>query len=596
MQKILNDPERFVDEMLEGIVAAHPAELRRAGRRGDRPRRRPGRRQGRRSRPAAARATCRCSWATSGEGLLDGAAIGDVFASPRADQMLEVTRAVSGGARRAVPLRQLRRRRDELRPRRRAGRRVEGIEVRTVLGADDVASAPPERADRRRGIAGIFFLYKVAGAAAAEGALAGRGRRASPSAPPTGCGRWASRSRRARSRRPASRRSSCPTARWRSGWASTASRASAAAPLETADRIADELVDAILADLPWPAGDAVAVLVNGLGATPKEELYILYRRVARRASTAQGLAVHRVWVGEYATSLEMAGASVSPAAARRRAARPRRRTRSRRRSSSRRERAGARPTAGSRRSCVAIAAALVEARDELNRLDGVGRRRRPRADGATGRGGARRASRPTLADAGAAGRGPGDRDGARPPGTVDRRHAHRVRAASPRPRSSPAATRRGCRPSPPCSRRPATRSRHAARSRPATGRCSTRSRRPRRRSAPRRTRAARRRDGARERGRGRRRRRDGDERHGRDDRSRGLARRSSRAATRTRARGSSRSCSPPRRRQKPASRSGRRRQRRVDLVPGSRFGARWIPSFAQPSGSRSCRSDTSCST
>jgi dihydroxyacetone kinase-like protein len=81
-------------------------------------------------------------------------------------------------------------------------------------------------------------------------------------------------------------------------------------PLETADQIAAELTGAILADLPYARGDEVAVLVNGLGATPKEELYILYRGVSRLLADA-GLRVHRVLVGEYATSLEMAGASLS---------------------------------------------------------------------------------------------------------------------------------------------------------------------------------------------------------------------------------------------------------------------------------------------
>jgi dihydroxyacetone kinase-like protein len=81
-------------------------------------------------------------------------------------------------------------------------------------------------------------------------------------------------------------------------------------PLATADEIAQELMRTILADLPYQRGDEVGVLVNGLGATPKEELYILYRSVARILA-AEGIAVHRVWVGEYATSLEMAGASVT---------------------------------------------------------------------------------------------------------------------------------------------------------------------------------------------------------------------------------------------------------------------------------------------
>ena len=81
-------------------------------------------------------------------------------------------------------------------------------------------------------------------------------------------------------------------------------------PLETADEIAAELTRAILTDLPYRSGDEVAVLVNGLGATPKEELYILYRGV-KRILDAEGIRVHRVWVGEYATSLEMAGASLT---------------------------------------------------------------------------------------------------------------------------------------------------------------------------------------------------------------------------------------------------------------------------------------------
>jgi dihydroxyacetone kinase len=80
--------------------------------------------------------------------------------------------------------------------------------------------------------------------------------------------------------------------------------------LETADEITNYLIDALLTDLPHRRGDRVDVLVNGLGATPIEELYIVYRQAAERLDAA-GLAVRRAWVGEYATSLEMAGASIS---------------------------------------------------------------------------------------------------------------------------------------------------------------------------------------------------------------------------------------------------------------------------------------------
>ena len=80
--------------------------------------------------------------------------------------------------------------------------------------------------------------------------------------------------------------------------------------LESADRIATDLIEKIAADFPLARGDNVAVLVNGLGATPLEELYVLYRHV-RRTLDGMGVVVRRTYVGEFATSLEMAGASLS---------------------------------------------------------------------------------------------------------------------------------------------------------------------------------------------------------------------------------------------------------------------------------------------
>lgn len=81
-------------------------------------------------------------------------------------------------------------------------------------------------------------------------------------------------------------------------------------PLMSADDIAAELLSRVTAELGLVSGDRVAVLVNGLGATPPEELYLLYRRVHLLLGE-RGVTVHRAWVGEYATSLEMAGASLS---------------------------------------------------------------------------------------------------------------------------------------------------------------------------------------------------------------------------------------------------------------------------------------------
>ncbi|MBI3751336.1 MAG: dihydroxyacetone kinase subunit DhaK [Chloroflexi bacterium] len=307
MQKILNDPAAFVDEMLEGIIAAHPGQLRmpaaRAIVRADAP-----------VRGKVAIATGGGSghlpvfMGYVGRGLVDGAAIGNVFASPSSDQMLDVTHAIDGGAGVLYVYGNY------------GGDRLnfdlaaelaadDGIEVRTILGADDVASAPPERADSRRGIAGIFFLYKVAGAAAAAGAtldavvtvtqraaaaLRTMGVALSPcTIPAAGVPTF-----------------ELPAGQMEIGMGIHGEPGVRRGALESADQIAGELLTAILADLPYRRGDSVGVLVNGLGATPKEELYILYRAVARLLD-GEGIAVHRVWIGEYATSLEMAGASVS---------------------------------------------------------------------------------------------------------------------------------------------------------------------------------------------------------------------------------------------------------------------------------------------
>jgi phosphoenolpyruvate---glycerone phosphotransferase subunit DhaK len=307
MQKILNDPDRFVDEMLEGILAAHPDQLRRVGTRGI----------ARAGAPDPGHVAVVSGGGSGhlpvflgyvGTGLLAGTAIGEVFASPSADQMLEVTEAVSAGA---GVLYIYGNYGGDVMNFDLAGElaAASGIEVRTVLVTDDVASAPPERADRRRGIAGMFLLFKVAGAAAARGAslddvvaitaraadgLRTMGVALSPcTIPAAGVPTF-----------------EVPDGEMEIGMGIHGEPGVRRGSLEPADRIADELIDTILADRDFPAGSRVAVLVNGLGATPKEELYILYRRVAQRLAERR-LEVHRVWIGEYATSLEMAGASVS---------------------------------------------------------------------------------------------------------------------------------------------------------------------------------------------------------------------------------------------------------------------------------------------
>ena len=243
-----------------------------------------------------------------GEGMVDGVAVGDVFASPSSEQVLAVTRDVSRGA--GVVYVYGNYSGDLLN----FGLGAElaladGIETRTVLGCDDIASAAPGSESDRRGIAGMFFLFKVAGARAREGGAlddvvavteaASRGLRSmgvalSPCTVPA-AGRATF---------------DLPTGVMEIGMGIHGEPGVRTGRLEAADRVAEELVRGLESDLPYRPGDRVAVLVNGLGATPLEELYIVYRRV-HQVLTEDGITVARAWVGEFATSLEMAGASVS---------------------------------------------------------------------------------------------------------------------------------------------------------------------------------------------------------------------------------------------------------------------------------------------
>lgn len=308
MQKLINRPGDFVDEMLEGVLLAYPDRLRRTE-------------DSRAIVRAEAPVKGKVGIATGGgsghlpvfmgyvgKGLADGVAVGNVFASPSSEQMLAVTRAVNGGKGvlhlygnyggdcmnfgLAAELAE-----------------ADGIEVRTVLGADDVASAPKGEEARRRGIAGIFFLYKVAGACAEGGAdLRTLHETASRAASATrSMGVALSPCIVPAAGRPTFE---VPEGQMEIGMGIHGEPGVRRGPLEPVDKIVDAILEAILADLPHMRGDRVDVLVNGLGATPVEELYITYRHVARLLKSA-GLVVRRPWVGEYATALEMAGMSIS---------------------------------------------------------------------------------------------------------------------------------------------------------------------------------------------------------------------------------------------------------------------------------------------
>lgn len=309
MKKILNQPADFVPEMLDGLLKAHPDQLAFAGDdvhcivRAESP-----------VQGKVALATGGGSGHLPvflgyvGKGMLDGCAVGDVFASPSADQMFEVTKRIHGG--KGVVYIYGNYGGDVMNFDMSAEMAsMEDIEVRTVLVKDDVASAPRAESGRRRGVAGMVFAFKVAGAMAdrggslddvvrvAEKMLAGTGTMGVALSPVTV----------PRAGRPTF---SIGDNEMEIGMGIHGEPGMKRESLQTADEITQRMVDAIAADLSLTNGDRVAVMVNGLGATPPEELYIIYRKV-HQVLTGMGVTIHRPYVGEFATSMEMAGASIT---------------------------------------------------------------------------------------------------------------------------------------------------------------------------------------------------------------------------------------------------------------------------------------------
>ena len=242
-----------------------------------------------------------------GKGLLDACAIGEVFASPSVEQMAEAMRAANGGA---GVLRLYGNYGGDCMNFDMAGDMLEMEDVpsTTVLLADDVASAPAAEAEKRRGVAGMVYAYKLAGAAAETGAdLAEVTRRGAE-----GGGLRAARMGAAltacivpQAGRPTF---SIAEDEMEMGMGIHGEPGVWKGKLRPADTIANEMLDHLLADMPIVRGDRVSVLVNSLGATPHEELYILYRVVAARLA-GLGATIVMPLVGRYATSMEMAGVS-----------------------------------------------------------------------------------------------------------------------------------------------------------------------------------------------------------------------------------------------------------------------------------------------
>ena len=307
MKKILNDPFKYVDEMLEGLCSAHPEIYRQTGEGGKVIVRASGISDGKVgivSGGGSGHLPVFTGYV--GKGLLDACAIGAIFAAPSVEQMAGAMRAANGGG---GVLRLYGNYGGDVMNFDMAGEMLdmEDIPSTTVLLADDVASAPKEEREKRRGVAGMVYAFKTAGAAAEQlknledvTRIAQKTADAchSVGAALTSC---------------TIPQAGKPTFEiseedMEMGMGIHGEPGVWRGKLRTADEIANEMVDMLLADINPNSGSRMSVMVNSLGATPLEELYILYRIVKKRLEDVKVKIVMPL-VGRYATSMEMTGVS-----------------------------------------------------------------------------------------------------------------------------------------------------------------------------------------------------------------------------------------------------------------------------------------------
>lgn len=306
MKKLMNRPENFVDEMLEGLYLAYPEQLKcvngdlRALTRRDI---KPGK-VGIATGGGSGHLPLFLGYV--GDGMLDGCSVGDVFQSSGADQMLAVTKEISSGA--GVLYIYGNYNGDKLNFELSAemAEFEHDIRVLRVIGNDDVAADDPAV---RRGVAGIFFVYKCAGAAADEmmslDEVAAVAQRAADNVRSMGVG--LSPCIVPRVGRPSFELAGDEM---EIGMGIHGEPGIRRGKLQTADVVVDEILNKILSDMPVEENGEVAVLVNGLGATPLEEQFIIYRRIHQNL-TERNIRIVKVYIGEFATSMEMAGMSIS---------------------------------------------------------------------------------------------------------------------------------------------------------------------------------------------------------------------------------------------------------------------------------------------
>lgn len=308
MKKLINRPEMVVRDMLDGMVQAHPQLLKNV----------PDTTVLVRAEAPVKGKVALVSGGGSGhepshagfvgKGMLDGAVAGEVFTSPTPDQILEGIKAVDSGEGVLLIIKNYS---GDIMNFEMAAElaEMEGIRVEKVVVNDDVAVENSTYTTGRRGIAGTVFVHKITGAIAEKGA-------------PLEEVKLIAQKVIGNVRSMGMSLSSCTIPavgkpgfeigenRMEVGMGIHGEPGIRQTDIATADEVAEILVNKILDDMKLVSGDRVAVMINGLGATPLMELYILNKKVSEILRD-RDISVHETFVGEYMTSLEMAGCSVS---------------------------------------------------------------------------------------------------------------------------------------------------------------------------------------------------------------------------------------------------------------------------------------------
>jgi len=308
MKKIINRPDDVVYEMLDGLVAANPNTLKLV-----------------REKKIVLRADAPVKGKVAvitgsgsghepdqvcyvGRGMIDAACAGEVFAAPTADAVYEATKMVDSGAGVLYLIKNYTGDRANFSMAAELAQ-AEGIRVETVIANDDVAVKDSKFTAGRRGVAGAILDYKITGAKAEQGASLDAVKEIAERV-------------NANCRSMGFALTSCTTPakgsptfdlgadEFELGVGLHGEPGRRRTKVMLADEIVDILMDSIVPDLPFKSGDEVAVMVNGLGGTPTMEFYVVFRRVAAFLKQ-HDIRIAKAYVGEFCTSLDMAGCSVS---------------------------------------------------------------------------------------------------------------------------------------------------------------------------------------------------------------------------------------------------------------------------------------------